>query len=152
MQQPGTKTATAGDAIQRTLLLLGKLRRGLCFQRFGGTTRFARLRRVNAPQPGRQGREHHFAQWRMVVGRTEFTKTEPVGGECRQIVKAGFERFQLRRSDFAFRRQGDEDANARFFSEGNAYPPSNIGDRQRDALGDEIVEEAVQRQVKGDAG
>ncbi len=78
VQQMGAKAGTGGNGVQRHLLFIRERRGRVRRQRLGGTFQNPRLRRIKAAQTGRQGREHHFAQRRLIVVRTKLAHSEPV--------------------------------------------------------------------------
>ena len=95
------RTTIGGDPVECGLLLCRERRTSLCRQVFGDAPCRACLGRIDPAQAGWQGRDHHFAERRLVVGGAELAQAEPVRRQRRQVAQNAFNRFELRRRKIA---------------------------------------------------
>jgi hypothetical protein len=152
VQEVGVEAgATLGDRVQHRLLLASQFwrRHGRAWR---SLPRRSGLDGLEGAQPGRQGRQHHLAERYVIVGGAELAKAKPVCGQRRQVAKDLAKKLELLQRKIARRRQLDENPDFLLATEGHTHAVADIARRQRLAIGDAVVEEATQRNIKGDAG
>ena len=146
VQQPHTEGATL-HRIDRSRLFVGQRRRHLGGRHLDGTPG-PPLGRLCALEPGRQGLQQDFTERRLIVGARKPAKLHEIGRQRRQVTQDGAGRLELGSRHFARGSDLDDNADALPAPEGYAHPEAGIGGS---ALLAQVVEQSMQRQVKGNA-
>jgi len=147
VQQVAGETGCGVDGVHRPRLLIGQLRRRgrrRIFDRSPG----ASIRWIKPLEATRQRLHDHFTQCRLVVSAGKPAEPEKIGRKRRQIAQDFASRLELVERPVTV--VADLDNDAQFFAAAEGHPDPQA-DIHLAGRGAQIVEQAMQRQIEGNA-